>query len=98
MGLTSVIPSRSSGASRSDCVPSPRFLSLIPDSRARYRGFRKSVANSGESRQLTIDLSGQVDQNDVRVLSRAVEHNVFPVGCDVESPQRASIAETRERA
>ena len=35
----------------------------------------------------------QIDQDDVRVLPRAVEHDVFPVRRDVERPQGALIAE-----
>ena len=41
---------------------------------------------------------GQVDQEDVGVLARSVEHEEFPVGGDVEGVQVAAIAEVRELA
>src|SRR5205823_13367754 len=39
----------------------------------------------------------EIDQDDVRVLLGAVEHNMFSVGLDVERPQGTLISEAGER-
>ena len=40
----------------------------------------------------------QIDQDDVRILPDTVEHDLLPVGRDVERLYPAAIAEARERA
>lgn len=40
--------------------------------------------------------SWQIDQDDVRIVSQLVEHNLLAVGCDVERPHVPVIAQAGE--
>ena len=41
---------------------------------------------------------GKIDHDDMRVLTQAVEHDLFPVAGDVEGPHAGTVLKSGERA
>jgi len=79
-----------------DCgdIPPPNSKPSPGQARTRVRRSRRPPRSA--TCETTRQSIRPLDQDDVRVLSRAIEHDGFPVGRNVEGPDNALIAEARE--
>src|SRR5262245_4637088 len=66
-----------------------RFPNLTPGSQCpRHR--------DAGSKQCVLLPGGKVDQHNIRILSQAIENDLFTIRCNIKRPHGSAVVETRE--